>query len=385
MSVLLSTLISDANQELNLVGQRIANSDYLLFADRTRKYFYTSYKIPTTQRSSDLLLYPGVKEYPLPSDFIGAMELERPYALGSPNFNHTTERELTHWLHGNSTAFKFDRENQFMIVNYTGGSQINLATCQSLTDGETWTIYGDGSALGIDSQYFTTGNSSIRFTVTASSGTTTLRCVLSNPIDFTDLLGKDNHFLDLFCPQSNSVAVAGVTLSLGSSPSNYYTFTTATTRFRGDTILGGFGQVGFDGTTYTTTGTPDVTQVDYISIAINHGLTGVNGVYRLDNIFSSLGDYFQLPYYSKYNVKDGSGAYKERVTATDDTILCPSDFDELFTYKVAEMGASLRLRDAEMANYFRQELIPKENYLKSKYPRQENRTQSTYYKRANSF
>lgn len=109
------------------------------------------------------------------------------------------------------------------------------------------------------------------------------------------------------------------------------------------------------------------------------------GVYRVDNIFGSKGMFYEIPYYSKYNVKGSDGTYKEKIDSTDDTVLCPADFDEAFTYKTLEIAAAMRLRDAAMANYAGRELLPKELYLKSKYPRQESRTQMTWYKGANKF
>lgn len=372
------------NQEANLVGQRMSNSDYLLFIDRARKYFYTNYKIPTCQNVTDLVYYPGARENALPSDFIGIIEPERPQDLWSPDFTHETQRALVHWPYGNLTSIKWQRETPFLMMNASEGSKLQLSNCDSLTSGGTWAVSGDGSSLAVDNSIYTEGLGSLRFTITPSGGTTTLTCTSLSRVDLTDIMNNGKLFLDLDCPSTNTVALTSVTLKVGTSSTAYYSMST-TTRFRGDSILTGWGQLAFDPQTKSTTGSPDVTDIEYVQIIISTGLTGVSGTYRVDNLFGSEGQYYQLPYYSKYNVKDVSGNYKERVTATDDTVLCPSDFDELFIYKTLEMVAALRLRDQNMSNYFRQELIPKEMYLKSKYPRMENRLKTTWYKGANKF
>lgn len=382
MSLLVSDAIQDMNQELNLIGQRMTDSDYILFLNRANKYFFTNYKMPTSQARTSLVAYAGVKEYGLPSDFIGLIEPERPYAEWSPNFYHTTEKEFTHWPYGRTTAIKFQRETPFLIFNETDLSKEMLSSCSSLTDNGTWTVSGDGSALAVDEQIYTEGSASLRFTITPSTGFTTLECTGMNPIDLSDILNNGSLFFDLFTPLTNTVDISSITFSVGPSSVDFLS-NLATLRFRGDTISTDWGQVGFDGVGFGTG--VDMTACTYLRIDIAHGTTGVSGVYRVDNIFGSKGMFYEIPYYSKYNVKSASGTYKEKVTSTDDTILCPTDFDECFTYKTLEIAAAMRLRDQAMANYAGRELLPKENYLKSKYPRQESRTQMTWYKGANRF
>jgi len=384
MSFVVGTAIGEMNQELNLVGQRMSDTDYILFLNRTIKYFYTSLKLPTCQRSFDLIAYPGVKEYPLPTDFIGIIEPGRPYDLWSPNFEHKTERDFIHWPYGQSTSIKFVQETPFLIFNETGSSAVGVNSCDDLTAGGTWVISGDGSALALDNQIYTAGTGSLRFTVTASSGSTTLTCTSLSRVDITSYLTSGQLFLDLQLPSTNTVATSSVSIKIGTSASAYYTVSD-TMRQRGDTILNGWGLIALDLTAATKVGSPDSTDIEYFQVTINHGLTGVNGTYRLDNIFLSTGVYYQVPYYSKYNVKASDGTYKERITATDDTVLSPSDIDEALTYKCLEIAASIRLRDQAQAQYYARELLPKENYLKSKYPRQESRLQTTWYKQTAGF
>ena len=385
MSILISSAIDQCRQELNILSQRVSDSDFLLFFDRANKFFNTSMRLPTVERESNLLLFTGVKEYPLPSDYTGIIEPKRPYDLYSPDFANTTPNSFVHWPYGRQTAIKWIRETPFLIANESSGSSQLINACDSLTDNGTWAISGDGSSLAVDSQIFTAGTGSLRFTVTASGGTTTLTCTsMSSTVDLTDYLTQGWIFLDLDAPSTNTADLTSVRLRVGSSASAYYQMT-STTRFRGDTIGPGWGQMGFDLSGKTTTGSPTVTAINYIQILLTTGTTGIDGTYRVDNIFGALPTFYLLPYYSKNNIKAASGTYKESPTATDDTILCPSSVDEGLIYKTLEIAAAIRLKDQSMANYFRGELEAKIKLLKRQFPTQESKVSSTYYKKWRDF
>lgn len=382
MSFIVSEKISEMQLELNILGQAMDDDDFILFLNKANEYVATGYKMPTTERLADLLLFNGVNENPLPSDFAGIIEPQRPYGIHSPNFQHETSREFMHWPYGHVTGLRFDRDYQFLLTNTADSGKIQLQECESLTENGTWAIIGDGSNLAVDTQIFTQGNGSLRFTITDLGGTTTLTCTnIVNPIDITDYLTQGWVFLDLQCPTSNTTAISSVQLRVGSDSTNYYEIT-ATDRYRGDDILNGWGLIGFDMANKTTTGTPDDTNIDYIQIVIINGVSGTSGTYRLDNIFLAEAVYYQLPYYSQYNIKADDGTYKAQITEIGDTVLCPNDqeFSSVYTYKTLEIANAMRFKDSYAANYCSRELGPRERYLKAKYPRQESKPSMTWYK-----
>lgn len=385
MSFIVSDAVNEMQQELNLLGQTMANSDYFLFLNRAIQYFGSNYKLPTTERQSDLLLFTGVNEYPLPDDFAALGMPKRPYGMWSPNFAHETVREFVHWPYGFTTGLKFDRGSQYLVANMPDGSTLQVQDCDSLTDNGTWAVSGDGSALALDGQIFEQGTGSLRFTVTPSTGTTVLTCTgLTYPIDMTDYLAQWA-FLDPQGPSGMTSDVSSVELRLGSSASNYYAVT-ATARYRGDGISGGWGLAGFDLAAKATVGSPSAASISYVRIAIVHGTSpDVAGTWRMDNVFLAKPTYFQLPYYGRYNVLGSDGSYKAKVTDLADTVLCPNgdEFTAAFTYKTLEIAAAIRLKETGLANYFRGELQPHEKYLKAKYPRQESRVQGQWYKGTN--
>lgn len=385
MSFLVSDVIQQMQLELNVLGQAMDDDDFILFLNKANEYVATGYKMPTTERLSDLLLFTGVNEYALPSDFAGIIEPQKPYGNWNPNFNHQSTREFMHWPYGRTTSLRFDRDSQYLVINEPSGDTIQLQDFESLTDNGAWSISGDGSNLALDTQIFTQGNASLRFTVTGSGGTTTLACTgMTYPLDITDFLTQAWIFIDLQCPSTNTSAITSIQIRIGSDASNYYQMS-ATTRYRGDTIVGGWGLIGFDLAAKTTTGTPDYTNIDYIQIVITNGTSGTNGTYRLDNLFLAKAMYFQLPYYSRFNIKDNDGTYKAEIETTDDTVLCPNgpEFTSVFTYKTLEIANAMRFHDASMASYCAAQLDKRERYLKSKYISQESKPSMTWYKRTN--
>jgi len=383
MSIAVSKIISNANTELQINGQRVSQVDMLVYINKAIKYFYKNYQMPMAEKMSDLLLFTGVDEYPVPSDFAGLIDPRRPFSLYSPRFEQTKSNDFYLHPENGRTAIKFIQDRQVLLVNYQEGDWIRIHNCDSLTDDGTWSIAGDSAAVAVDDQYYSEGEGSLKFTIAASGGTTTLTNTGFSTLDLSSYLTSGYIFLDLYNP--NTVAMPSITLRIGSDASNYYEIASVSTRHRGDTILGGWGLVSFNMSSKTTTGTPDDDAIDYIAIILNNGVSAtVDGTYRLDNIFLSEGVYFQLPYYSKYLVKNGS-TYKETVTATDDDLLVPFDIEEAIEYKTLEQAAVYSLKDQALASYFVRELTECENTLATHYPSLRSVPQMQWYKNAGKF
>lgn len=381
MSFLASELIEDVSQELSIIGQRVSESDFLLFINRANKYFYTNYTMPTAQRNMQYLLFSGVYEYPAPSDFASIGEFERPFEFLSPNFLTTRQREFMHWLQGNQNAFKFNKEKATLLVNWTGGEQSIVNGCDTVDQNGTWVASGDASNAQTDQQYFVQGTGALRFTVTHSSGQAVITNTDMPQIDISQYTEQGFLFLDIDNP--NDEDISSISVKIGTDSSNYYQMS-ATQRYSGTTIGQNWGAIGFDFSQKTTVGTPTDTNTVYVEITLS--VTAVNnGTYRLDNIFCANPIMFNLPYYSIYNIKGQDGTYKEKVTETGDEILCPFIADEAYSYKVGEFACVLKLQDSDGAAYFREQLTPKELALRAEYPRQTNRVQTNYYPYANDF
>jgi hypothetical protein len=356
----------------------------MLFIDRANEYFSTAYRMPTQERKTDVLLFPGVYEYAAPSDLGAAIPLRKPISGASaPDFDHVTVRGLARRAYGRQMAVAYDGGTQYLVFRESDGASSVLNACSSLTEDGTWAVSGDGSGLATDESIVSDGPTSLRFDVTGSGGTTTLTCSGMEAKDVS-AYEKGYAFIDLYVPRTNVTTLASVTLDIGSDASNYLSVT-ATTRHRGDAILGGWGKIGFDLTTRTDTGTPDLEAVTYIRMTLDHGTSGTDGTYRVDSVFLALPTYYELPYYSTKNIEDATGARKQKVTATSDTVLCPDEFRSAYAYKAMQLAAVEALQDAGLANYFSGELSPKEATLRARFPVQERRSSTSWYPKARNF
>ncbi len=404
MSFIIGDQVGNIQEETQTVGVRITNDDIILAYKRANAYFNSNFKMPTTQRQQDLLVFPGVFEYPAADDFLGWFKPMRPYGNQTPWFQNTTENELVTTYNGNQTAFKYDRENQFLLISFgndpyngdggqglsqTNGSQTIINSCDTLTDNGTVTLTGDGSNLILDTQIFVQGSASYRFNITDNGGTTTITFSGMNPNDLTQYFNLGQFFVSLECPNSNTVAIPQMQIRIGSdnTGATNYTQMIATENYRGDAIKNSWAQVGFNplDLTTTTVGSPDYTNPTYMQIVISNGVTGTSGFYRLDNIFAALPTYFQLPYYSKNNFKDTNGLYIQYPTALTDTVLCPEDTNDAFHFKALEHLAIYNLKDQGLGMHFSALLAPFENTLRIKYPYQEVRVRTLRYQSPSAF
>lgn len=386
MSLVVGDAVNKIFQKLNLIGQQVDQSDVFMYLEDTIEYFTTTYAFPNAKKFMNMTFFAGVRQYKITVDDFGTLgEPERPPALYSPTFQHSTERELSHWPYGNQIGLEYADEDPYIVANLnhvdSATYQYLLESCDDTTN--LTSISGDGSNAVSDKVLYTQGEGSIRFSVTASTGQISL--IFSLPsFDISDFLDKCFAFLDLSTPSTNTNNLTSVVLRIGNDASNYY-YVTATEYFRGQALSGGqFTTVGFDLRNRQETGTVDDTAIDWIQVLINIPLTGVNGDYHIDNIFLSQGISFQVPYYSIYNILAEGTTPTDSITSLDDVILIPRSTQNAVVFKTLEyIAASPNVNNTGFANYCARELVSKEALLRSLYPVQRMNTQSVWYKRSN--
>jgi hypothetical protein len=370
--LLIGDAISRLQSRANTIGKRLDNAFCIQTFNDANNYFCTNYKMPTTQRVHDLLYYPGILHYALPDDFDGMFAPERPFGTGySPVFNRTTEKEFFHFQDGRSISLVFDRENQFLLMNDASGTRVILNDCGSLTDNGTVTGSGSASALVVDDSIYVQGNGSIGFTSSGSGAVITFAGF--NQEDVSDGIFEYGTFFDLQVPVGGSVTSA--ILRVGDDASNYYQIASAL-RFRGDSIVTGWGPIGGRIQDAASVGSP-TGKMSWAQVVL---VGETAGHYRIDNVMMAKPTYYQLPYYSLYNVKSAAGVYKNEITALDDSILCPPKTEIAFELKALEIACALRLKDQGIAAYAARELLGNEGYMKVTWPKQIMRVSTTRYK-----
>jgi hypothetical protein len=253
------------------------------------------------------------------------------------------ERSTTDSIDGRySKEFDIKKERNTLQIEHVNGvktlrlskeltARTHLHNCDNLTLEGTITASGDITDLELDYLDFIAGNASLKFNLSGSTGQGVLTFALSSVKDISTLeqLGAIFHWLKF--PLAS--ALTSVAFKVGSDSSNYYskTITAAHDRaWESDAWM----LLRYIQSDATVTGTPDFDNIDYLQITINYTSgTARNGV-KIDSITASLGEAWEMLYYSNCLFKDTTGVtYKSLPTAGSDLILMENTDVNILLYE----------------------------------------------------
>lgn len=386
-------LVSDfTNRVRNYINSntqgRVEDSDIRDYINEWFRFTRTRYLLPWSERTTELMVFPGVFNYAAPSDFVTAKPPQRQISADINDdtaFHSTTQKEFArNRFSTNFFDVTWERETKYLQVRYiqTVGEQI-AHTMDTVTDNGTWAVGGDGSGLVSDTGIFREGSASLRFNVTNSSKSTTLTISDMTAINLSaststvtnpDFKNNSYVFFWVYLPVTGMTSAA---IRWGSSSSDYYS-ASATTNYDGSAFRVGWNLIGVAWPT-SDTGTPDDTAINYLLVTLTGAATG-NG-YRVDHITFKKWVNLDLHYYSNQLAKNNAGTYIESVSANDDEILGDLDFIEGAIYFVGKSCAEYKLSDATMRAIFEPKLQYALRQLDRRYPSQEFKVSSSYINR----
>lgn len=303
-------------------------------------------------------LFTEIYDYNCPSDLKDDKVID--LAPQTPDRSRNFELELT-------TEEEFDRRKSLQgnlicvsdrdfvrKIRFSGDisdQTTTISTLDSLTSGGgTWAGFGDGTNVAVDSYNYIKGPASLKWDINASGGTTAgiVNSTLDE-IDITNYYMNGSVFVWVYL--SSASLITNFVLRLGTTASAYYSMTVTTTN-ESAAFAVGWNLLRFDFNSKSTTGSPDVTAIDYCAIYMTKTTGKVSELdYRFDSIQLKLGKIHYLLYYSKYPWQNTSGTYLENSTDDLDYINCDTEEYNLFIEKGTElMGAMVREKyDSEMA------------------------------------
>lgn len=213
---------------------------------------------------------------------------------------------------------------------------IVLNSCDSLTGNGTWAATAPASNLSVDTVNYVGSSGSLKFDIAITGPTAYIENSTMSAIDLTTLLNQGTLFLYTYLPTAS--AFTNINIRFGSSSTAYYSINATVTQ-ENTAFANGWNLIAFPWSSATTTGSPDVTAIDYIRVTWTYSGAAQTAV-RLDQITGALGTIMNLKYYSKYMFRDSStGAFQETVTADSNLINLDTESYNLLTYKVAEFSA----------------------------------------------
>lgn len=218
------------------------------------------------------------------------------------------------------------------------GAQLNAA--DAVSDNGTWTAGTGVSNVQSDSQYFTDGASgSVSFTIAAGANPSTAYIYNGGmgALDLTNYFNNAFFFFQVYMPNAagftNVKLRVGTANAAGTDSTNYYE-QTFTGNYFGDSFVDGWNQIGGVWSGFTTTGSPTLSNINYIRVTFTYDGTTQTQV-RINQFYCRLGTIFNIGYYSKYLFRDTNGAFKEETDSENDYINLDTDGRNLFLYAAA--------------------------------------------------
>lgn len=276
-----------------------------------------------TLRKSYLTLYDGVYEYASPTDL-----KDKEIRDLKPQINRSLNDNF-----GQITGEEFDlrkSDNTLQVVDLDGTKIIKVVKSLSpgklsfapMNDTTNWTADGTGlTSLTKDTLYYVSGGASLKLTKASGQTSGTLTNSSLTALDLTKYQNIGAAFFWVYLPTTtNASTLTTITARWGTDSSNYYEASASAPHNR-SAFHAGWNLVRFDWPT-SATGTPTITSIAYLRIALTTTSTAISAIY-FDDFFFSLPKIFELEYYSDCVFRDTSGNWTTTINASvgDDTII----------------------------------------------------------------
>lgn len=278
-------------------------------------------------------IHDEIYDYSCPSDLKGSKIIDI-----RPQLNREVDDKLrgrysqTFDLHKRQNTFHIETRDGEKILRLSKGVSPGPKTIHefdSLTANGTITAGDDTANLSIDTLRHVSGGGSLRFNLDGDGTTASITITDFNDIDLSDHDERGEQFLRSYMPDADRIS--NIELNWGNDSSNYWS-ASATSPHDQDEFKRGWNILRFSWDGATETGTVDPEAIDYVKIIITYDGTADTD-FRFDKLSSSLGEIWEVVYYSKYLFQDSGGTWKNTVTADSDVVNLDDDGYNLFLFE----------------------------------------------------
>lgn len=222
----------------------------------------------------------------------------------------------------NTFVIRYDSgEKSLRLSKSISPSAIVIHQLDSITANGTWAVGGDGDNLTQDTLNKIVGSASLNFDLDGSSTEGYIENSDMDEVDLSDEEDIGKIFVRVYLP--NPSAITSITLRWGSSSSAYWSVT-VTSPHDQDSFKTGWNILAFDWNGATETGSPDSSAIDYLRVTITYEGTADTD-FRVDRIACSVGEIWEMVYYSKYLFRTSGGTWQE--TTSDDSDIINLDIE----------------------------------------------------------
>lgn len=196
-----------------------------------------------------------------------------------------------------------------------------LADLNSLTIGATITGAGDVQNLDLDYLDYLSGNASVVFGLSGATGSADIEIALANTIDISTLEGLGALFHWLKFPDATRLNSVRIRISSTAGGASNYAQATATAAHDRSFESDAWMLIRYLLSSATSSGTPNFAAITHIQIHLDYDTGVALTNCKLDNVTASLGEAWEVVYYSNRLFTDTTGVtWKEIPTAETDIL-----------------------------------------------------------------
>lgn len=335
--------------ENNLIGMghggslaKVQNKYYMY--ERAANNMRAKLDLITALRTQPLTnaIHSDIYNYALPSDYGKLVDIypqqnrqsgDFAFRKGAVNF------DLHRLFKNKQLSIESENGTRYLRLNWDINTTKTLSAVNSSTG---WAAVGTAANIAEDTLYKISGSKSLAFDVVATGDG-----VQNTSLDVLDLSSWDEQatfFLWLYIPDTDNIA--SLTARWGNDVSANYWEATASTQADGTAFKTGWNLVKFLWSAATETGTVDPSAIDSFYLSVTGS---AQTKYRLDNVIVSLGEIFELKYYSNYLFQTTAGVYIQRPTTDSDVLLVEDIGFNIFLYEC--LIAMAQQQEGEDSNF----------------------------------
>jgi len=356
------------NQTGQLAGAATSAASLIVALNNAVRKVGNVLDLRSSKRKSSIApnLFNDIYQYTCPTDLKGkkiiGIQPQKPERSRFNQYILVPEENFDQLKQTRSDILSFtdrDMVRKLLASVRVNDSGFTVSPLDSLTGSGTWSLFGDGENLSVDSYNYVKGSGSIKWDISSAGGTTAGIQASDIPtFDLTNYASNGSAFVWTYITSATNIT--NYKLRLGSDSSNYYEMT-ATTTNEGTAFVAGYNLLRFDFSGKSTTGTVDLDACDYAAIYMTKdGAKTSETDYRFDHIIVKLGQINNLIYYSKYLWQTNAGVWIENATTSTDKLnVDTEEYDLIIEKAVEEVAAGIReyAEDWKIANSNFKEMV----------------------------
>jgi len=341
-----------------------------------------------TIRKEDTTLYDQVYDYSAPSDLKKNKVLDlRPQVSRDEkdNLSQTLSEEFD--LRKEEARFHVQQESGTKTIRISKAitpAGVTIHQFNDTTSNGTWAVGDDATNLTQDKNIKVKGSASLNFDLDGSTTSGYIENSTMSQVDLSDHDEISSIFLWVYLP--NASAITNVILRWGNDGSNYWS-RTVTTPHNKSAFATGWNLLRFDWNGATETGTVAPATIDYSRVTITYDGTADTD-FRVDQMWSTIGQPWEIWYYSKFMFRTSAGIWGEDISANTDLINLDTDAYNILVNQSAYFMAQQQQGENSAADvqFFFNELfgVGNEGGMYSDYqsvvPSETNKPTTTYYR-----